>query len=183
MAKITGIQIPLMAVKDASKRWVVRGRNQIRCESGSAVVEMALSSAILFAMFIGLFQMTMASYVYQYVSDAAREASRWAIVRGSSCGANTPNLDHCGASSTDIQNYVRGLKYPAVASSKLTAAATWYTPSASLPTTWTLCSSGTCDSPGNLVKVVVTYNYPFSVPYVPATTIAVTSTSQMVVSQ
>jgi Flp pilus assembly protein TadG len=183
MAKLTGALTSLMAAKDASKRLALRSRNQIRSESGSAVVEMAFSSTILFAMFFGLFQMTMASYVYQYVSDAAREGSRWAIVRGSSCSTNTPNLDHCGAASTDIQTYVRSLKYPVIVPANLTVAATWYSPSSSLPTTWTLCSSGTCDSSGNLVKVVVTYNYPFSVPFVPARTISVSSTSQMVVSQ
>jgi Flp pilus assembly protein TadG len=152
-------------------------------QSGAAIVEMAMSSTILFAMFFGLFQMTMASYTYQYVSDAAREGTRWAIVRGSSCATNTPNLDHCGATSSDVQTYIKGLGYPGLNGSNLSAAATWYSPSTSTPTTWTLCSSGTCNYPGNLVKVVVTYSYRFSVPFVMSRTMNIQSSSQMVIAQ
>src|SRR3954466_11730967 len=80
-------------------------------ESGSAVVEMALSSVILFAVFFGVFQTAMAFYSYQYLSDAAREGARWAIVRGSTSCTNN-GISGCGATGTDVQTYIRNLGYP-----------------------------------------------------------------------
>ena len=44
-------------------------------DAGGAIVEMALSSAILFAMFFGVFELSFASYTYHYVAAAARETS------------------------------------------------------------------------------------------------------------
>ena len=153
-------------------------------EAGSAIVEMALSSTVLFAMFFGVFQMSMASYTYHYVSDAAREGSRYAIVRGSTSCTNISGLSGCNATSSMISDYVKNLGYPGINSTQyMTVTTTWYTPSVATPTTWTLCSSGTCNAPKNLVKVVVTYAFPLSIPFVPKRTINVTSTSQMVVQQ
>ena len=164
-------------------RVAVNGFNGLMDDTGSAIVEMALSSSVLFAMFFGMFEMSMASYTYHYVSDAAREGSRYAIVRGSTSCKNTPGLTGCGATSDMIAAYVKGLGYPGINPSKMTVTADWYTPSAGTPRTWTLCSSGTCNAPGYLVKVNVVYAFPFSVPFVPSRTINVGSTSQMVISQ
>src|SRR5260370_13600340 len=80
-------------------------------DAGSALVEMALSSTILFAMFFGVFQISMASYSLHYVSDAAREGSRFAIVRGSTSCKNTPGLAACNASSDTIATYLKSLPY------------------------------------------------------------------------
>jgi Flp pilus assembly protein TadG len=151
-------------------------------ETGSAIVEMALSSSVLFAMFFGMFEMSMASYTYHYVSDAAREGSRYAVVRGSTSCHNT-GLTGCGATSDTIATYVKALPYPGINPSNMTVTTTWYKPSAGTPTAWTLCSTGTCNAPGYLVKVNVLYAFPLSVPFIPARTINVTSTSQMVISQ
>lgn len=167
------------------KRMPLRSRllRRFMGEAGGSIVEMALSSSILFASFFGFFEASLASFAYQYVSDASREATRWAIVRGSTCSTNTPGLDHCGATALDVQTYIRGLRYPGIVTANLTAATTWYSPSASTPTTWTLCSSGTCNTPGNLVKVNVNYAYGFNIPFGPKKNLTITSTSQMVVQQ
>ena len=45
-------------------------------ETDEAILEIAISSSILFAMFFGVFQLSFASYTYHYVSDAAREGAR-----------------------------------------------------------------------------------------------------------
>jgi Flp pilus assembly protein TadG len=159
------------------------GLKLVQEDTGSALVEMALSSIVLFGLFFGLFQLTMTGYTFHMVSDIAREATRWAIVRGSTCSHNTPGLDHCGAAQADIQNYIQTLGLPG--DSKLTATVYYYSPSSTTPTTWTSCdpTSSTCNQPGYLLKVVITDNYSMAVPFLPTRTIPITSTSQMVYAQ
>lgn len=161
----------------------------VRDEVGGTVVEMAISSTVLFSMVFGMFQISYASYIYSYVSEAAREGARYAIVRGSTSCLNTPNLANCNASATTVGNYVKGrgfmgidaVNYMTVNTSWLTATTTTGTSGAS--TTWANCTAGTCNPPGNMVRVVVTYALPLAIPFVPTRTVSVTSTSQMVVQQ
>ena len=147
---------------------------------------MALTCGILMTMLIGLLETTLAVYSYHYVSDAAREATRWAVVRGANC----TGLAGCDASNSDIQTYVQNLGYPGIQTANLTTTTTWYTATMNTgvtPNTVVLTSCGTspggCNYPGNQVKVQVTYNMPLNIPFVPATTVAMTSTSAMVISQ
>ena len=158
-------------------------------DAGGAILEMAISSSILFAMFFGVFELTLASYTYHYVSAAAREGARFAIVRGSTSCVNTRNLSNCNASPTVIGNFVKRLPYPGINSAaNMTVAvsyltATTDTSTGTTLTTFAACASGTCNQPGNLVSVVVTYAFPLTIPFVPKKTINVTSTSQMAVQQ
>lgn len=158
-------------------------------EEGATMVEMAIASVVLLMMLFGVIVLSLSFYTYNYVSDAAREASRWAIVRGSQCSANTPGLDHCGAGQTEIQNYVSSLSYPGIDPSKLTVTANWYSPNyGNGATTWTLCDSkaNPCTTPngqGYQVQVTVGYRFPLSIPFWKATTLNVSSTSSMVISQ
>ena len=57
----------------------------VLCEEGGSLVEMALSCLILIPVVFGIIQLSIALYCYHYAADAAREATRWAIVRGSTC--------------------------------------------------------------------------------------------------
>ena len=155
----------------------------LRQDEGSSMVEMALASTIFLAMLIGAFQASTALYTMNFVADAAREASRYAMVRGSTSCTNTPSLTNCNVTASQIQTYVRGLNYPGIKPGKLTTATSWSTASGTMPTTWTTCSSGTCNVPGNQVKVVATYAYPLNVPFAPHLTVNLTSTSRMVISQ
>lgn len=153
-------------------------------EDGATIVATALACTILLALFIGTLEMSLALYNYHFVSAAAREATRYVIVRGSASCTNTPNITNCNATSAQIQSYVRSLGYPY--SQQLSATTTWLTAVSSgspATTTWTACSSGTCNAPGNLVNVVVTEAFPINIPFGPQMTINLSSTSQMVISQ
>ncbi len=159
-------------------------RKGIRGEEGAAAVATALSSVILLAVFIGVFEMSLALYNYHLICNAAREATRYAIVRGSVSCTNSPNLSNCNATADQIQSFVQGLGYPN--SARLTVTTTWLTAVSSgspATITWTACASGTCNAPGNLVKVVVTELFPLNIPFASSLTINLTSTSQMVISQ
>jgi Flp pilus assembly protein TadG len=162
---------------------VQRLRTWIGREEGSSLVEYSLACSVFFAMLIGVFQMSLAFYTLDYVSDAAREGSRYAMVRGSNSCANTPNLTNCNVTSNQVQSHVRGIAYPGIVPANLTVSTTWQTASTTQPTTWSACSSGTCNAPGNLVTVVATYALPLSVPFVPSLSFNLTSKSQMVISQ
>jgi len=123
----------------------------------------------------GIAETSLAVYSYFYISEAAREGTRYAIVRGSSCTSfNTA----CPASASDVQTYVKGLGYPGIKSASTTVTTTW-------PTTGASCTPSTtpCNNPGNLVKVKVAYQFNLAVPFVPANLINMSSTSQMVISQ
>jgi hypothetical protein len=135
-------------------------------------------------------QLFLALYGYHYVAYAAREGTRWAMVRGSECRFDSTTMPNCGAAGTDVQTHLQGLGFPGIDSTKVTASAKWMTasiPTPSSPTTWTLCSTDTavspCNDPGHMVVVTVTYSYPLSIPFLNKQTLNMTSTSSMMITQ
>jgi Flp pilus assembly protein TadG len=142
---------------------------RLRGEEGASLVEFAFSCAVLFMTLFGVIGLCGALYSYNFVSDAAHEATRYALVRGSACTFST----NCPVSSAQVQTYVQSLGYPAIIPSNLTAAATW---------------SGTntpFNAPGNTVSVTVTYTYPLNIPFWPQSgrILRLSSTSHMTISQ
>ena len=156
----------------------VRGirRQGARYEEGSALVEMALSCLILIPVLFGIIQMSFALYCYHFAADAAREATRFAIVRGANCPVYLSNNSYCsptdagqfGATANDIAQYVKSLGYPYSASA--TTNVQWCTTDGNTPATWTSCSTTQNNSIGNQVQVTVTYNYPLVIPFLKANT-------------
>ena len=160
-------------------------------DEGASVVEMAVSSVIALAMIFGIFQLSMALYSYHFVAEAAREASRFAMVRGSDCAANF-SKSYCsptaassnGAQPQDVSAYVNGLGYPFAA--KLSSSTTWMVKSQDSNgyDTWTTCSGSGCNHPlDHAVQVVVSYPYPLNIPFLNKITINLASKSSMVISQ
>jgi Flp pilus assembly protein TadG len=158
-------------------------------ESGSALVEMALAFPVYGAMIFGIIQFSIAIYAYDFLSNAAREGSRWAIVRGSQCGTNTPGLDHCGALQSDVQTYVQSLGYPFSGASTVNVsyltATTGMDSSGNPVTTWAPCSGSVslCAQPGNQVQVQIHATIPVGIPFWRAAQLTMGSTSSMVISQ
>ena len=153
-------------------------------QRGSAVVEMAVASAVLLGMVVGMYQMFLAFYTYHYIAEAAREGSRYAMVRGSTSCTNTPGLNNCTATAAVVRGYVQGLGFPGIDSiNAMTVTVSWLTVSSGQPATWSACSSGTCNVPGNQVKVQVQYAFPLALPFFTSNTLNLTSTSQMAIAQ
>jgi Flp pilus assembly protein TadG len=153
-----------------------RIRRTLRAEAGSSIVEFAMASIILFTLVFGVMAICLALYSYNVVSEAAREATRYAIVRGSACNSFTD----CNIDQTGLLTYVRGIGFPGINPASLTVAA-----SATSPATGTTCT-GTlkpCNNPGNPVQVTVNYTFPLVIPFVPKRTLTMSSTSQMIISQ
>jgi Flp pilus assembly protein TadG len=169
-------------------RTVINRRRGVLREEGASIVEMAfVCFFLILPMFFGIFALSAALYAYHYISEAAREGSRYAMVRGSTSCANTPNLTNCNATSAQVQTYVQNLGYPGInGTSNMTVNTTWYSATGSPPTSWATTACGitaACRAPGNLVKVNVVYNFPLSIPFYGTRTLSMSSNSQMVVSQ
>lgn len=149
-------------------------------EEGATLVETAIAISVFMMVMLGIFEMCLALYTYHFVSDAAREATRYAIVRGSSCqyfpDCNLTSA-HVGITSDQVQTYIQGLGFPIMNRSLLSVTVTW-------PSTGQVCLvTNPCNNPGAEVNAVVTYPYPLSIPFWQATTINISSTSQMTISQ
>lgn len=173
-----------------SMRRAIFGRERSRTakgEEGSSLVETALVLPTFFLFIIGIIEFSMIVFAYHSVTEMARDAARWAVVRGSQCYSNLGNATYCGSQTgsvgTDIQTYVQGLGYPGLVSSNITVATSYYSPSAAKPPVWTACTSGTCNKPQYRVDVQVSYTYPIFVPFWQSASIPLSSTASMVIAQ
>lgn len=147
-------------------------------QSGQAILEMVVSLTVLCTMLFGIIEGGLAAYSYHFIAEAAREGARYAMVRGSAC---TSFSSACPATAAQIQSYVTGLGFPGINTSASTMTVTAYCgPFGTTPTA--ACSTAN-DTPGNLVRVAITYKFPLSVPFVPLQTITMNAASQMVISQ
>jgi hypothetical protein len=150
-----------------------RDRNLLREETGGSMIEMVLSSTVMLAILLCMVQVCLVLYAYCCTAMAAREGTRYAIVRGSACSSFATA---CPATVANVQSYVQGLRFPAV-----NAAAFGVTPTYSATPSGSSCSP--CNSPGDQVKIQVTYSYPIALPMVSKMTLSLSSTSQMTISQ
>jgi Flp pilus assembly protein TadG len=109
----------------------------MHCESGGTLVETAISISVLLTFIFGAIEVGLMLYSYHFVSYAAREGTRYAIVRGSTCSGFS---SACPAAASDIQNYVSGLGFPGIDISTSDVSVAWASYSSSTAT-WTTCSN------------------------------------------
>jgi TadE-like protein len=145
--------------------------------SGSTLTEFAFVLPLLAMMMFGVIDFGRALYTYHFVSNAAREATRWASVRGSKCNHA---LSGCSAGPAEVQNFVTSIVPPGIDSSSqfLAVTSTWLPP----PGNPASCI-GAPNNPGCAVQVHVSYNFKFILPFLPESTYLMQSTSEMVISQ
>ena len=137
-----------------------RFRRLFANQQGSALVEFALTVPILFSFFFGLIQVCLASYCHQVISECAREGTRYAMVHGSTC--QNASGSSCTVSAATVNSYVASTGWPNLGGGTMAANTTF--PDAS-------------QAPGSRVQVTVTYLFPFRGPFIPPTTLTMSSTS------
>jgi Flp pilus assembly protein TadG len=142
---------------------VATRRSQETGEKGTALVESAIVLTLFFTFLFGIMEFSRALYTYDFVSNAAREGTRYAMVRGSACNSFA---SACPASTSDVQNYLRNY-WPLIDPNALTVTTTW-TPN---------------KNPGSVVKVQAQYNFQFVLPFLGGSGLTMKSASQMVISQ
>ena len=128
-------------------------------EVGSAILEFGLVIVMFFMFVFGVMDFGRALYTYHFVSNAACEATRYAIVRGSN------STDPVTAS--DIASYVKSITPEGIDPNQLSVSATW-SPN---------------DSPGSTVHVQVSDNFRFMTPVLASYKMTLSDSSQMVISQ
>ena len=134
---------------------------------------------LLMAVF-GVIDFSRALYTYHFVSYAAEQGARYAMVRGgdwtSSCSSYTSYA--CTASTANVQSYVQSLTPPGITASSVSATPTW--PGTTVSGSTTGCSVTT--DQGCLVKVKVSYAFHFMLPYLPVAGLSMTATSEQVIA-
>lgn len=139
-------------------------------DAGSGLVEYAIIFILFMTMLLGIADFGRALYADHYVSNAVRDATRWAAVNGSTCANDTS----CAAPATpsDIQNHVTNNVPLGIDSSKLTATASF--------TTTPSCTTAS-NTPGCGVDVKAQYKFNFAFPFVSTKTLTLSSESQTVI--
>lgn len=151
-------------------------------EEGSSLVEFALIFLVMITMMLGIIDFCRAAYSYHFVSEAAREATRYAAVRGSTCNSDsscsqaTPDTGPATPANTVVQDYVTSITPPGIDSTKVTTTPTWPVV-ANGPT---VCST-TVNAPGCTVEVQVSYAFNFVFPLVRTGALTLSSSSEMII--
>jgi Flp pilus assembly protein TadG len=140
-------------------------------ERGATALEFTLIAVLLFTLVFGIIDFGRALYTYHWTSYAAHQATRWASVRGSQCSGLASG---CPAAQNDIVNYVKSIAI-GVDPTKISINSN----------PWSIDGN---NKPGSRVQVTVTYTFTFLLPFMPSnsgtlSTITMSSTSQMVISQ
>ena len=144
----------------------IASRLRKRGESGQAMIEIALALPMIAAFAFAVIEISLAFYSYCMISESAREGTRWAIVRGSTC--TTGSGASCTATAASINSQVTSLGWPNLGNGTMTANATF--------------PDGN-QSPGSRVQVAVTYVFPYSLPFLPKGSVHMSSTSVMYIVQ
>lgn len=125
-----------------------------------------LSFTALMTFVFVLMEICIVFYSYGMISECAREATRYAIVRGSTC--LTSSSTSCTASAATINTYATGRGYPNIGGGT--------------PVATTTFPDGN-QAPGSRVKVAVTYTVSIKLPFVPKNSLALNSSSEMYILQ
>lgn len=154
-----------------------------KSERGTTIVEFAFSVVVTFVLIFGMVDFARALYSYHFISNAAREATRFASVRGVLCSSSE---SPCPAAAADIQNYVLQITPLGIDQSQITVTPTWPTP------VYPPVCGTTQGYPGCPVQVQVSYNFNFLFPVnfynlapvsFSASSFTMSSTSEMTISR
>lgn len=155
---------------------------RLRDESGSGLVEFAVTALLFFTVLFGIMECSRAIYIDLFLANTSREAIRYASVRGSSWSANCASASSfgCTASGANVQSYAQSLASTGINTSLLTVATSWPGTDA---TGASCTTSGISNAAGCVVKVTTTYAFTYASPLLPHSTLKLTSTSEGTIAQ
>jgi Flp pilus assembly protein TadG len=163
-------------------------RKLLKSERGNGLVEFALAANVLFAIVFGVIDCSRALYAYHFTAYAAREATRYAMVRGSTWGTSCSAVSSLGCSLNSsnaniVKSYVQGIVPLGIDSgTSLTVTTTW--PGTALAGSATTCNKANGNnSVGCLVQVQVSYSYSYFTALLPTSALVMKSTSEVVILQ
>jgi len=149
---------------------------QLTGDEGASTVEFALSASIFLMLLIGIMQIGLAIYTNHIVSEAAQDVARYAIVHGNTCLLNGAS---CTATTAQLQTYAQSLAYLGIDPANLNVTASY----SANPLGGSCTPNANCANPGNMVTVTVNYAFPLNIPFIPASTLNLSSSSALLISQ
>jgi len=178
---------------------------RLKKEEGSNLLEYGLVAILFMTLMFGLMGLGQMVYAYHFVAHAAKSAARWASVNGATCGsAPPPGLISCPscdnscngsksplmnqgpASNSDVGTYVTTTTPQGIDANAVTVNATWPVEtnspticSASVPG---VSTAAVPNYPGCTVEVQVSYNFRWFYPLGNATSVTLSSSSEMVIA-
>jgi Flp pilus assembly protein TadG len=141
-------------------------RKRLAEENGQSMVEFAVTLPVLFTLIFCFMEMCLAFYTHNMISELAREGTRYAMVRGSSC--LTSASSSCQATASQVNTFVSGIGFPNLGGGTMTVAASYPDGNAAI---------------GSRVQVLITYVFPITMPFVPTNSISMSSTSVTTIVQ
>lgn len=151
-------------------------RRLFQRQGGATLVEFAVSLSAMLTFVFVMLEVCIAIYTYAMVSDCAKEGSRWAITRGSTC--QTSGSNSCTATHTQIEAHATGMGFPNPGGGTMTATATF--PDSTI--TGSPCAT-TPNAPTCHVLVTISYTMPIRLPFVPRNSLSWTTSSEMIILQ
>jgi hypothetical protein len=156
----------------------VAGRSR---ERGSSLLEQSFILVFLLTMMFGIIDCGRALYTYHFVSNAAREASRWASVRSDTCDRFALSACPVDPSGNNLQTaFTANLSNMGLDPGKITFTTSWVAPPG--------VGAAACVPPTNkigcMVHIDVAYDYTFFfAPFISAPPIRMASSSEMLITQ
>ena len=141
-------------------------RHSLRSEDGATLIETALTLPILFTLLFCFMELCLAVYSKDMISESAREGTRYAMYHGASCP--TSSNPTCEATAAQVNSYVSALGWPNLGGGTLSVATTY--------------PNGN-EAVGSLVQVKVTYIFAIKMPFVPKSSLTMSSTSETYILQ
>ena len=154
--------------------------NRLNEEQGQTIIEAAFAFLLLLLVVFCIIEGGWLLYTYHYMSYAARQGSRYAMVRGAACDGSggMPNCPLSVPDAGQVQSYVRTKTFMGIDPSQVNVTVTWG-PSPSE----TSCPTASCNNPGDEVTVNVTYAFNMILPLPGLSTFNLHSISERVISQ
>jgi Flp pilus assembly protein TadG len=192
-----------MFMKSSSVLFVCRRgycRRRGNHELGASLVEYGLIVGFIFLpLLFGIGGFGHALFVYHHLNSAAKEATRYAAVRGSTCNQTPVNDSSCVASNSasgitgpttqaDVTQFVKNITSTGIDTTKLTVTACGVSDTAactaSSPEVCTAAVgalAATPNYPGCTVQVQVQYAYNFIFPMIRTAVVNMSSTSDLII--
>jgi Flp pilus assembly protein TadG len=178
-----------------SRDWLAASVGLLRKDEGSNLLEYGLVAILFLTLIFGIMGLGQMLYSYHFVVHAAKEATRFAAVHGSTCTSDGSCTAAASPSDTaPVTDFVTSITPEGIASSQVTVTPTWpCTSAAAAAACTTACYSAVTEGvpphtttigpalnyPGCTVQVQVSYNFTWLFPMSPVT---LSSSSQMVIA-
>lgn len=151
-------------------------------ETGATTLEFAIVLSLLLICVLGIMVCSLALYANHFVTDAAKEATRYAMVRGSSWSSSCASYSSfsCEASSANVTSFVNAIAPPGITQSNIKVTTTW---PGTDPAGATCDTANGSNSPACVVNVQVQYSFNVLLPFVPIGKIVMSGVSSEVITQ